>query len=67
MDYCGLPFEAACLEFYKNERAVKTASSEQVRQPVFKSAVEHWRHFEHHLDPLKQALGADVMARYPVN
>jgi tetratricopeptide (TPR) repeat protein len=55
--YCNLPFEAECLNFWETERAVKTPSSEQVRQPIFKSGVENWQDFETHLDPLKQALG----------
>ena len=62
--YCGLPFEAQCLRFYENERAVRTASSEQVRQPIFRDALEHWRHYEPWLDPLKSALGP-VLAAYP--
>jgi tetratricopeptide (TPR) repeat protein len=62
--YCGLPFEEACLRFYENERAVRTASSEQVRLPVFRDALEHWRHYEPWLDPLKRALGASLTA-YP--
>ena len=57
LDYCGLPFENACLRFFENERPVRTASSEQVRQPIYTSGVDHWRHFEPWLDPLKQALG----------
>ncbi len=64
LERCGLPFDAACLRFYENDRAVRTASSEQVRQPIFRDAVEHWRHYEPWLDPLKQALG-DVLTDYP--
>ena len=52
LDYCGLPFEPACLEFYKTDRAVRTASSEQVRQPIYQSGVDQWRNFEAHLQPL---------------
>jgi hypothetical protein len=55
--YLGLPFEQACLEFHANARAVRTASSEQVRQPIYTGAVEQWRHYEPWLGPLKQALG----------
>ncbi len=58
LDYCGLPFEEHCLRFYENERAVRTASSEQVRQPIFTGGMDHWRHFEPWLGPLKEALGA---------
>ncbi len=64
LDYCGLPFEAGCLRFYENERAVRTASSEQVRQPIFRDALEHWRHFEPWLEPLKAALGP-ALETYP--
>ncbi|MFZ5670732.1 MAG: sulfotransferase [Pseudomonadota bacterium] len=55
--YCGLEFEDACLRFYENDRAVRTASSEQVRRPIFTDAVEQWRAYEPWLDPLKAALG----------
>ena len=64
LEHCALPFEPACLRFYENERAVRTASSEQVRQPIFRDAVQHWRHYEQWLDPLKHALG-DVLTDYP--
>lgn len=57
LDHCGLAFEPACLKFYENRRAVRTASSEQVRQPIFPDAAGHWRHFEPWLEPLKAALG----------
>lgn len=62
--YLGLPFEPACLEFYNNERAVRTASSEQVRQPIFRDGVEHWKHYEASLGPLVEALGP-VLGAYP--
>jgi hypothetical protein len=62
--HCGLPFDPRCLRFYDNTRAVRTASSEQVRQPIFHDAVDHWRHYEPWLDPLKRALGA-VLELYP--
>ena len=64
LDYCGLPFEASCLRFYENERAVKTASAQQVRKPIFREGVDHWRNFEPWLDPLKSSLGP-VLQRYP--
>jgi hypothetical protein len=64
LDYCGLPFEAGCLRFYENERAVRTASSEQVRRPIFREGMDHWRHYETWLGPLKQALG-EALERYP--
>jgi predicted Zn-dependent protease len=61
---CGLPFDESCLRFYENERAVRTASSEQVRQPIFREGVDHWRHYEPWLGPLKGALGS-VLDAYP--
>jgi tetratricopeptide (TPR) repeat protein len=64
LDYCGLPFEAGCLRFYENERAVRTASSQQVRKPIFREGVDHWRHYEPWLDPLKKSLGT-VLDAYP--
>jgi tetratricopeptide (TPR) repeat protein len=57
LDYCGLEFEAGCLKFYENDRAVRTVSSEQVRRPIFREGLEQWRRFEPWLDPLKAALG----------
>jgi tetratricopeptide (TPR) repeat protein len=63
LDYCGLEFEPACVEFYKTERSVRTASSEQVRQPIYREALEQWRHFEPWLGPLREALG-DAVTRY---
>jgi tetratricopeptide (TPR) repeat protein len=62
--YCDLPFEERCLRFYENERAVRTASSEQVRRPIFQDALEHWRKYEPWLGPLKEALGP-VLSEYP--
>lgn len=64
LEYCGLPFEGECLRFYANERAVRTASSQQVRQPIYREGMDHWRHFEPWLGPLKNALGP-VLERYP--
>ncbi|TLY82892.1 MAG: tetratricopeptide repeat protein [Gammaproteobacteria bacterium] len=64
LEYCGLPFEPACLRFYENERAVRTASSEQVRVPIYREGLEQWRHYEAWLEPLKRSLGA-VLERYP--
>ena len=64
LDYCGLDFEPACLEFYKTERAVRTASSEQVRRPIYRDATEDWKPYEPYLGPLKDALG-DVLDAYP--
>ncbi len=61
--FCGLPFEPACLEFHKTERSIRTASSEQVRRPISRAGLEHWRHFEPWLSPLEHALG-DALIRY---
>ena len=66
LDYCGLPFEQACLSFFETERSVRTPSSEQVRQPIYQSGLEQWRSFEPWLDPLKNALGP-VLNRYPID
>jgi tetratricopeptide (TPR) repeat protein len=57
LDYCGLPFEESCLRFHQNERAVRTASRQQVRRPIFREGIDHWRNFDAWLGPLKQALG----------
>ncbi|MEP6968163.1 MAG: sulfotransferase, partial [Pseudomonadota bacterium] len=57
LSYCGLPFEPACLRFHENERAVRTASSEQVRTPIFREGLDQWRNFEPWLGPLREALG----------
>ena len=65
LDYCGLPFDEQCLRFYQNERAVRTASSEQVRRPIYRQGVDHWRHYEPWLGPLKEALGS-VLEAYPL-
>jgi tetratricopeptide (TPR) repeat protein len=56
LEFCGLDFEPQCLEFYKTERSVRTASSEQVRRPIFKEGLDQWRNFEPWLEPLRQAL-----------
>ncbi|MEQ8205173.1 MAG: hypothetical protein RIA65_03275, partial [Woeseia sp.] len=56
LDFCGLPFEESCLRFFANKRAVKTASSEQVRQPIYSSSVNLWRKYEPHLMPLVHIL-----------
>jgi tetratricopeptide (TPR) repeat protein len=62
--YCGLEFEPACLAFYDNERAVRTPSSEQVRQPIYREGTEAWKPFEPWLGPLVAALGP-VLPAYP--
>ena len=63
LDHCGLPFDPACIEFHKTERSVRTPSSEQVRQPIFRDGLDQWTKFEPWLEPLKEALG-DALVRY---
>lgn len=63
LGFCGLEFEAGCVEFHKTARSVRTPSSEQVRQPIFRDGLDQWRHFEPYLEPLKAALG-DALVRY---
>jgi tetratricopeptide (TPR) repeat protein len=63
LDFCELPFEPACVEFHRTERSIRTASSEQVRQPIFREGLDQWRHFEAWLGPLREALG-DARVRY---
>ena len=62
LDFCGLPFEEGCLEFHRTQRAVRTASSEQVRQPIFTSGLDQWEHFSPWLDPLADVLGPVLAA-----
>jgi tetratricopeptide (TPR) repeat protein len=64
LEHCRLPFEDRCLRFYETERAVRTASSEQVRQPIYRDAVEHWRNFEPQLQELRATLGT-ALTDYP--
>ncbi|WP_308909976.1 tetratricopeptide repeat-containing sulfotransferase family protein [Pseudokordiimonas caeni] len=66
LDYCGLPFEESCLRYWETDRAVRTASSEQVRKPIFKDAVEHWKNYDPWLGPLREALGP-VLSSYPAS
>jgi tetratricopeptide (TPR) repeat protein len=67
LDFLGLPFEDACLRFHETERTVKTPSSEQVRQPIYRGGLEQWRHFDSHLGPLREALGPEILRRYPAD
>ena len=67
LDFCGLPFEQSCLEFHKTERAVKTPSSEQVRQPIYRSGLDYWRNYEAWLDPLKYALDGDIRRQFGID
>ena len=62
LEYCELPFEEACVNFHQTDRAVRTASSEQVRQPIFKSGVDQWENFSDYLDPLRNILGPGLAA-----
>ena len=62
LDFCGLPFEEACLNFHQTERAVRTASSEQVRQPIYQSGVDQWVNYSSWLDPLRDVLGPELVA-----
>jgi len=63
LEFCGLEFEPACLEFYRTERSVRSASSEQVRRPIFRDGLFQWRNYEPWLGPLKDSLG-DALTRY---
>ena len=63
LDFCGLPFEPQCVEFHKTVRSVRTASSEQVRQPLNREGLDQWQNFEPWLGALKDALG-DAVRRY---
>jgi hypothetical protein len=63
LDFCGLPFEPQCLTFHETQRSVRTASSEQVRQAIYREGLEQWKHFEPWLGPLRDALG-DALTRY---
>ena len=63
LDFCGLAFEPSCLEFHKTARSVRTASSEQVRQPIFRNGIDQWTKYEPWLGPLKEALG-DALVRH---
>ena len=63
LNFCGLDFEPACVDFHKTARSVRTASSEQVRQPIYREGLDQWRHYEPWLTPLKDSLG-DAVLRY---
>ena len=65
LDFCGLPFEENCIEFHRTERNIRTPSSEQVRQPIFREGLDRWQHYEAHLGPLREALGAELLGRFP--
>ena len=61
LTFLDLPYEQSCVDFHKNKRAVRTASSEQVRKPINKASVDLWRHYDQHLGPLKEALGSHAL------
>ena len=63
LDYCRLPFEPACVTFHETRRSVRTPSSEQVRQPIFRDGLDQWERYEPWLGPLKDALG-DALTGY---
>ena len=63
LEFCGLKFETGCMEFHKTKRNVYTASSEQVRQPIFQEGLSQWRNYERWLGPLKDSLG-DALIEY---
>jgi hypothetical protein len=60
--YCGLEFETGCIDFHKTKRSVRTPSSEQVRQPIFRDGLDQWKNFSPWLDPLRAALGPELSA-----
>ena len=64
LDHIGLEYEPGCLEFYKNKRAVRTASSEQVRKPIYTDSLNEWKNYEEQLQPLRDAMGDDTIRRY---
>jgi hypothetical protein len=63
LDHCGLQFQPACIDFHKTRRSVRTPSSEQVRQPIFRDGLDQWKKYEPWLEPLRSALG-DALERY---
>jgi tetratricopeptide (TPR) repeat protein len=63
LDFCGLPWQDACLKFYESERPIRTPSAEQVRQPIYDRAVGHWRNYERHLGELIDVI-APIRERY---
>ena len=64
LDFCGLPFEPACVEYHRTERSIRTPSAEQVRQPISRAAMGQWRNFDPWLGPLREGLGVDTVERY---
>jgi len=66
LEFCELPYEESCLYFYETKRAVKTASSEQVRQPIYSSSIDLWQNYEDHLEDLIETL-RDLLLELPIN
>ncbi len=66
LDFCGLPFESACLTFHENTRSVRTASSEQVRQPIYRAGLDQWQNYAAQLVDLQKQL-SPVIERYPTS
>jgi tetratricopeptide (TPR) repeat protein len=66
LEFCGLPFEKACVEYHKTQRSVRTPNSEQVRQPIFREGLDAWHHYDAWLTPLKDALGEDIRREYDI-
>ena len=66
LEFCGLPFEPSCLEFHKTERNIRTPSSEQVRQPIYRTGLEQWKNYDEWLSPLKEALGSQIRDHYSI-
>lgn len=56
LEFCNLSFQQSCIEFHRTKRVVKTSSSEQVRKPIYTSALNYWKNYEEYLGPLKKLL-----------
>ncbi|MFT7527383.1 MAG: tetratricopeptide (TPR) repeat protein [Arenicella sp.] len=67
LEFCNVPFEEACLKFHQTERNIRTPSSEQVRQPIYRTGLEQWKNFEPWLEPLKEALGQPIREHYSID
>src|SRR5208283_3036289 len=67
LDYCGLTWDAACLDFHRAQRPVRTASAAQVRRPLYQNSVGRWRVHAERLQPLLEALGPDLQLDGTVN
>jgi hypothetical protein len=60
LEYCGLPWDPNCLNFYKSKRAINTASYQQVRKPIYTKSVARWKHYQKHIGPLIESLGMSL-------